>query len=203
MNLFERAKNILLSPKTEWEVIKAESSTTSGLFTQYVLILAAIPAIATFIGHSIIGVSLGPFGSFKVPMSNGILYAVLQYVFTLVGVYVAAFVVDALAPSFGSSKDMIASMKVVVYSWTAAWVAGIFAIIPAISILGILGLYSFYLLYLGLKIVKDTPQDKLVGYFIVTIIVLIIIYFIIGYLVTAIALPNYYNEIMKGMNLGN
>lgn len=203
MNLYERAKNILLSPKTEWEVIKAESSTTSGLFTQYVLILAAIPAIATFIGHSIIGVSLGPFGSFKVPMSNGILYAVLQYVFTLVGVYVAAFVVDALAPSFGSSKDMIASMKVVVYSWTAAWVAGIFAIIPAISILGILGLYSFYLLYLGLKIVKDTPQDKLVGYFIVTIIVLIIIYFIIGYLVTAIALPNYYNEIMKGMNLGN
>ncbi len=203
MNLFERAKNILVTPKTEWEVIKTESSTTSELFTQYVLILAAIPAVATFIGHSIIGVSLGPFGSFKVPMGNGILYAVLQYVFTLIGVYVAAFVVDALAPSFGSTKDMIASMKVIVYSWTAAWIAGIFAIIPAIAILGILGLYSFYLLYLGLKIVKDTPQDKLVGYFVVTIIVLIIIYFIIGYIVTAIAMPNYYDEIMKGMNLGN
>lgn len=203
MNLFERAKNILVSPKTEWEVIKTEPSTTSQLFTQYVLILAAIPAVATFIGHSLIGVSLGPFGSFKIPMGNGILYAVLQYVFTLVGVYVAAFVVDALAPSFGSTKDMIASMKVIVYSWTAAWVAGIFAIIPTIAILGILGLYSFYLLYLGLKIVKDTPQDKLVGYVVVTIIVLIIIYFIIGYIVTAIAMPNYYNEIMKGMNLGN
>lgn len=203
MNLFERAKNILVTPKTEWEVIKTESSTTSQLFTQYVLILAAIPAVATFIGHSIIGVSLGPFGSFKVPMGNGILYAVLQYVFTLVGVYVAAFVVDALAPSFGSTKDMIASMKVIVYSWTAAWIAGIFAIIPTIAILGILGLYSFYLLYLGLKIVKDTPQDKLVGYLVVTIVVLIIIYFVIGYIVTAIAMPNYYNEIMKGMNLGN
>ncbi len=203
MNLFERAKNILVTPKTEWEVIKGEQATVADLFTKYAMILAAIPAIATFIGQSIVGVSLGPFGSFKIPMGNGILYAVLQYVFTLVGVYLAAFVVDALAPSFGSTKDMVASLKVVVYSWTAAWIAGIFGIIPTISILGILGLYSIYLLYLGLKVVKDTPQDKLVGYVVVVIIVLIIIYFVIGYLVTAIAMPNYYNELMKGMNLGN
>lgn len=203
MNLFERAKNILVTPKTEWEVIKGEQATVADLFTKYAMILAAIPAIATFIGQSIVGVSLGPFGSFKIPMGNGILYAVLQYVFTLVGVYLAAFVVDALAPSFGSTKDMVASLKVVVYSWTAAWIAGIFGIIPTIAILGILGLYSIYLLYLGLKVVKDTPQDKLVGYVVVAIIVLIVIYFVKGAIVTAIAMPNYYNELMKGMNLGN
>lgn len=203
MNLFERAKNILVTPKTEWEVIKGEQATVADLFTKYAMILAAIPAIATFIGQSIVGVSLGPFGSFKIPMGNGILYAVLDYVLTLVSVYLSAFIVDALAPSFGSTKDMVASLKVVVYSWTAAWIAGIFGIIPTIAILGILGLYSIYLLYLGLKVVKDTPQDKLVGYVVVAIIVLIVIYFVKGAIVTAIAMPNYYNELMKGMNLGN
>jgi hypothetical protein len=201
MNLFERAKNILVTPKTEWEVIKSEQSTTSDLFTKYVLILAAIPAVATFIGQTLVGVSLGPFGSYKLSMSDGILYAVVQYVLTIVGVYLAAFVVDALAPSFGSTKDMVASLKVVVYSWTAAWIAGIFSIIPVLGILGLLGLYSFYLLYLGLKIVKDTPQDKLVGYLVVTIIVMIVIYFIIGAVVSAIAMPKGL-DMLKNFDMG-
>jgi hypothetical protein len=204
MNLFDRAKNILITPKTEWEVIKGEPATTADLFTKYVMILAAIPAIAAFIGQSLVGDSLGPFGSYKLPIGDGLLYAVLQYVLTLVGVYAAAFVVDALAPSFGSTKDMIASLKVVVYSYTAAWIAGIFGIIPVLGILGLLGLYSLYLLYLGLKIVKDTPQDKLVGYVVVTIIVLIVIYFIIGAVVTAIAMPKIGGlEGLKNLNFGN
>ena len=38
MNLFERAKNIIVTPKTEWEVIKGEQSSASDLFTKYVLI---------------------------------------------------------------------------------------------------------------------------------------------------------------------
>jgi hypothetical protein len=202
MNLFERAKNILITPKTEWEVIKVEQATTADLFTKYVIILAAIPAIASFIGKSIVGISLGPFGSYKLPMSDGLLFAVLQYVLTIVGVYAAAFIVDALAPSFGSTKDMVASLKVVVYSWTAAWIAGIFGIIPVLGILGILGLYSLYLLYLGLKIVKETPQDKLVGYVVVTIIVLIVIYFIIGAIVAAIALPKLGLEGLGNFDLG-
>ncbi len=204
MNLFDRAKNILVSPKTEWEVIKGEQTSVSDLFTKYAMILAAIPVIATFIGQSFIGISLGPFGSFKVPVGNGILYAVVQYILTLVGVYISALVIDALAPSFGSTKDMVASLKVVVFSWTAAWVAGIFGIIPTLAILGILGLYSLYLLYLGLKIVKDTPQDKLVGYLVVSIIVLIVIYFVIGAIVAAIALPSMGGlEGLKNFDFGN
>jgi len=42
MNLVDRAKNIMLNPKQEWEVVKAESITTQELYTKYSLILAAI-----------------------------------------------------------------------------------------------------------------------------------------------------------------
>jgi hypothetical protein len=190
MNLVERAKNILVTPKTEWEVIKNEQSTTAELFTKYAMILALIPVVATFIGQSLIGVSLGPFGSFKVPVSNGIIYAVVYYVLSLAGVYLVAFVIDALAPTFGATKNMLASLKVAVYSYTAAWIAGIFGIIPVLGILGLVGLYSLYLMYLGLKIVKETPQDKLLGYFILVIVIVIVIYFIIGWIVAAITLPS-------------
>jgi hypothetical protein len=198
MNLFERAKNILVSPKTEWEVIKNEQSTVADLFTKYALILALIPAVAGFIGQSFIGVSLGPFGSFKVPIVNGLIYAVLYYVLSLAGIYLVAFIVDALAPSFGATKDIVSSLKVVVYSYTAVWVAGIFQIIPVLAILGILGLYSLYLLYLGLNIVKGSPSDKVVGYTVVVIIITIVIYFIIGAIVGAIALGGIMMSGMRG-----
>jgi hypothetical protein len=198
MNLFERAKNILVSPKTEWEVIKNEQSTVADLFTKYALILALIPAVAGFIGQSFIGISLGPFGSFKVPIVNGLIYAVLYYVLSLAGIYLVAFIVDALAPSFGATKDMVSSLKVVVYSYTAVWVAGIFQIIPVLAILGILGLYSLYLLYLGLNIVKGSPSDKVVGYTVVVIIITIVIYFIIGAIVGAIALGGIMMSGMRG-----
>jgi hypothetical protein len=96
---------------------------------------------------------------------------------------------------------MEASLKVAVYSYTAAWIAGIFGVIPILGILGILGLYSLYLMYLGLKIVKDTPQDKLVGYLVVIIIIAIVVYFVIGMIVAAIALPSFGLDSLKGFDL--
>ena len=195
---------LLITPKTEWEVIKNEQTSTADLFTKYVMILALIPVIATFIGQSLIGISLGPFGSYKVPVSNGLIYAVVYYILSIAGVYLVAFIIDALAPSFGSTKNMDASLKVAVYSYTAAWIAGIFSIIPILGILGILGLYSLYLMYLGLKIVKDTPQDKLVGYLVVVIIIAIVVYFVIGMIVAAIALPSFGSlDSIKGLDFGN
>jgi hypothetical protein len=203
MSLVERAKNILMTPKTEWEVIKNEAASVGELFTKYAMILAAIPVIATFIGQSLIGINLGFLGSYKIPIGNALTYAALYYILALVGVYVIAFIIDALAPSFGASKDMIASLKVSVYSSTAAWVVGIFSIIPALSILGILGLYSLYLMYLGLKIVKTPPEDKLIGYFIVVIIVAVIVYFVIGMIVAAVALPSMGLDGLKNFKLGD
>ena len=205
MNLVDRAKNILITPKTEWEVIKNEQSSAADLFTKYAMILALIPIIATFIGQSLIGISLGPFGSYKIPVTNGLIYAVVYYLLSLAGIYLIAFIIDALAPSFGSTKNMDASLKVAVYSYTAAWIAGIFGVIPILGILGLIGAaYSLYLMYLGLKIVKDTPQDKLVGYIIVVIIIAIVVYFVIGMIVTAIALPSFGSlDSLKGFNLGN
>lgn len=199
MNLFERVKNILISPKTEWEVIKNEQSTVADLFTKYALILALIPVIAGFIGQSLVGISLGPFGSFKVPIVNGLIYAVLYYILNLAGIYLVAFIVDALAPSFGATKDMLSSLKVVIYSYTAVWVAGIFQILPMIAILGIVGLYSLYLLYLGLNIVKGSPADKVLGYTVVVVIITIVIYFVIAAIVGAIALGGVMMGAMQNM----
>jgi len=191
MNLVERAKNIMFNPKQEWEVIKTESVTIGDLFTKYAIILAAIPAVAGFIGYTLFGLSWG-FGTIKIPVGASLTWAVITYVTALIGVFIISFIIDALAPSFGSTKDMVASTKVVVYGYTPGWVAGVFYILPSLGIIvALAGIYGLVLMYMGLQKVKDVPQDKMPIYFIVVIVVAIIVYVVMGLIVTSVAFGDY------------
>ena len=62
MSLVERAKNILMTPKTEWEVIKNEAASVGELFTKYAMIFALITVVATLIGKTRVGVNWGMLG---------------------------------------------------------------------------------------------------------------------------------------------
>ena len=164
MSLMERAKNIVLQPKTEWPVIDAEQTSTGALYTGYIIPLAAIGPIAQIIGWSVFGMSLPFVGTFRIPIGYAVRTAVITYVASLIGTFVLALIIDALAPTFGGQKNQMQALKVAAYSSTAAWLAGIFGIIPALAILGLLGLYSLYLLFLGLPILMKAPEDKAMGY---------------------------------------
>jgi hypothetical protein len=93
-----------------------------------------------------------------------------------------AFIADLLAPSFDGQKNLNQALKLTAYAMTAAWVAGIFAIIPVLgwllSLLG--GLYSLYLFYLGVPLLMKVPAAKAVGYTVVVVITAIIISLIFG-----------------------
>ncbi|MEP7226808.1 MAG: Yip1 family protein [Gemmatimonadales bacterium] len=175
MNLVERVKRILLSPQTEWEVIDAEPTTPAELYTRYIVLLAAIGPVSQLIGFSVFG-----FMGYRVPIGTAITYALATYILTLIGTYVLALVIDALSPSFGGKRSQIQALKVAAYSSTATWVAGIFALIPALSVLSIVGLYSLYLLYLGLPTLMKAPKEKALGYTVVVIVAAIVIFVAIG-----------------------
>jgi len=181
MNLIDRAKNIMLSPKTEWEAVSNEEPNVQQILISYVLPLALIPAVAILIGWGVIG--MWGFTSFN----YGIAVALVQLLNAFIAVLVTSFVIDALAPSFGSEKNYGRALQLVAYSMTPVWVAGIFNIIPTIGWLGsLIGLYGLYLLYLGIVPMMKTPEDKRVGYLIVSIIILLVVYFVIAAILTAI-----------------
>lgn len=180
MNLVERVKRILLSPRTEWEVIDAEPTTTVELYTRYIAPLAAITPIAQLIGYSVFGVSVPFVGTYRVPIGSAITQAIVTYVLTLALTYVLALIIDALAPTFNGQRSQIQALKLAAYSLTASWVAGIFALVPGLRILTLLGLYSLYLLYLGLPVLMKTPREKAMGYTAVVILAAIILAMITG-----------------------
>jgi hypothetical protein len=181
MNVTDRAKRLVLQPKQEWQVIATEATTTGQLYTNYIMPLAAIRPIASIIGMSLFGITVPFVGTYRVPIGTAITHSIISYVFTLAGIFILALIIDALAPSFLGEKSQIQALKVAAYSCTAAWLGGIFSLIPSISILAIIpGIYSLYLLYLGLPVLMKSPQDKALGYTIVVLIVAIVIFLLIG-----------------------
>ena len=187
IDLVDRAKNMILAPKQEWELIEREQYEVKDLYTNYVMILAAIPAVAGFIGFSI--VPLGGFLSkYGIPIPSGIAHMVLDYLFGLGSVYVLALIIDAFAPTFDGEKNMLQAMKLAVFSSTAAWLAGIFFILPALSILYLLALYSLYLLYLGLPLLMNVREDKHAPYFVVICVMTLVIN-VVARGLTALTIP--------------
>ena len=183
MNLVERAKNMIVSPKTEWNAVAAEEPNIQQILIGYVLPLALIPTLAAIIGWGAIGI-LG-FTSF----TYGIAMGLVQLINAFLSVLVAGFVIDALAGSFSSTKNMGRAVQLVAYSMTPIWVFGILNIIPAIGWLSfLLGLYSLYLIYLGLTPLMKTPEDKKAVYMIVSIVILVAVYWIISIILTSILL---------------
>jgi hypothetical protein len=175
-NLIERAKAILLSPKPTWVTIKGETTTVGQVYTGFLVPLAAIPAGAMLIRHVL-------FGSFH-SLGRALLGAILSYALTLLSVFIAGKVIDALAPSFGAIKSNLNAFRVAAYSWTPALIAGILGIIPFLAPLGLLaGLYGIYLLYLGVLILMACPPAKAVVYTIVCVVVMFVLFAVTGAIV--------------------
>ncbi|KTT27502.1 Yip1 family protein [Pseudacidovorax intermedius] len=184
MNLVQRVQDILLRPKRTWPEIAAESTDTATLYRDYLLILAVIPAVADFIGLSIIGA--GVFGvRFRMPIVSGLMQAIVSYVLSLVMVYVLALIVNALAPSFGGRRSPIQALKLVAYASTAGFVGGIFGLLPALAVLGALvGLYSVFLFYIGVPVLMECPAEKALVYTVVFALCAIVASVVVGALLS-------------------
>jgi putative flippase GtrA len=184
-----RAKGMLLSPRSEWPVAAAEPETVGGLYSGYILWLAAIPSVVSLIASTLIGVSVPFLGTYRVGIDSALTGAVLRYALTLIIVYVIALIVDALAPTFGAEKNRTQALKAVAYSYTAFWVISIVGIIPGLALLGALvgGIYSIYLLNMGLPFTMKCPADKAVGYTAVTVLITIVVSIGLGFVVGSVA----------------
>lgn len=184
--LIDKVKAILLKPKEEWPKIAADPATAGDVVTRYAIPLIAIGPIASFIGGQIFG--YGAFGfSYRPSLVAGLTGAVVQFVTALVALVVVTLVADFLAPKFGGEANRRQALKWVAFSCTAAWVGGVFGLIPGLALLGtLLGLYSLYLLYLGAVPMMKVPEDKAIGYTAVTVVAAIVLFWVASAVTAAV-----------------
>jgi hypothetical protein len=167
-----------------------ETPNANQIITGYVLPLAGAAALAAFIGYAFVGINM--FGVRVAGIDWGIYQALTILIGAFVSVYLAALIIDALAPSFQSEKNFNRSLQLVAYSFTPAWLGGLLALIPSLAFIGSLfGLYSLYLLYIGLPKLKKTPVDKQTGYFVVSLVVCLVVYMAVAWILSSILMRTF------------
>lgn len=159
-----RARDMLLRPGATWHAVAQEDDSIARICKEYLIYLAAVPAVAGFIGQSLVGV--GAFGvTVRVPIVQGLVSMVVGYVLTLALVYVMALAASALAPRFQGQAHMSSAFKLLVYGATAGMLGGVFSLLPSLAMLGLVAaLYSIYLIYQGAPVLMRVPTGKAVGY---------------------------------------
>jgi hypothetical protein len=172
-NIAERARRILGNPRGEWVKIAAEPATVQSLYTNWIMVLAAIGPIALLL-------SMHP-----------LQVAVAQYVRSLITTFVLALVVDALAPSFGGTKDFTASLKLTAYSYTAAWLAGVFNLLGTLGDIVILiaTLYTLYTFLVGAPLLNRSSPDKAVPFTLVVVLCAVVLFFLARFAFTGMLAP--------------
>lgn len=185
--LIGRVKDILLKPGETWDVIDREPATIGGLYRSYIIPLAAIPAVAAFIGMLVFGVGVPGLVTIRPSPIWLAVQMIVSYGLSLAMCYVLALVIEALAPNFGGVKDRTQAFKLAAYAPTASWVAGIFALVPMLALIALLGaLYSLFLLFKGLPKLMKTPEDKALPYTAVVIVVAIVVSLVFGMITSSI-----------------
>ncbi len=183
--MIDRIKAILLKPREEWPRIDAEPASIAGIVTGWVLPLAAVGPLAGLIGSQLFGYSVLGI-TYKPTIAVAASTAAAAYVMAVIGAIVLAQIINALAPSFGATKDSVQAMKVAAYASTASYLAGVFQAIPALGFLGLAGLYSLYLFWIGLPLLMKAPAERGSSYALVTIAAAILVYIVMGAIAAAL-----------------
>lgn len=203
MSIVDRAKNIILKPTDEWNVIANEPATVGGLFTGYAIILAAIPLISAVLFTGVLGLSAAGMGGLggggmAMGVSAVIGLAVIGYVLSLITLYLMSLIVNAVSPSFNGKSDMVQSTKLMTYASTPTWVAGLVSWIPIIGALISLGAiaYVVYLIYLGLKPVLGVPQEKVAGFTVVIVLIYIVLSLVVSGILVGLLFSTFFGSAM-------
>ena len=205
MSIVDRAKNILMTPADEWNVISAEPATVGGLFTGYAMILAAIPVIAAIVFTGLLGMSaagLGGLGGGTVAMGFTAIagMSVIGYVLSLITLYLMSMIVNAVSPSFNGKSDIVQSTKLMTYASTPTWAAGLVSWIPILG--GLISLasiaYVVYLIYLGLKPVLGVPQEKVAGFTVVIVLIYIVLSLVVSGIIVGLLFSTFFGSAMMG-----
>jgi len=183
--ILELVRGLFSAPKASLAKVEVENKSINQIYKQYLLILVALPAIGTFIGTSIVGMSIPFVGTYRVPFFSGLISQIIYYFLMLGMVYVYALVLQKVAASFGGNNSLQKSFQLVAFSMVPVFVGGILNVVPMLGLLGILfAVFTLYLFYLGIPLFTGVEEAKRLLVFIITLVVGLILAVIISMIVS-------------------
>ena len=175
---FDRLVKMFTAPDEYWDEVMDEPGDLQSLLVPQMLILAAIPAVATLLGMSIRLAFILP--------AMGLLAAIISGALTFglnLGIWLAlGAIINQLAQAFDARKDLGLSFKLAAGAIIPVWLGGSLWVLPIVGhVLGPSGsfaglLYGASLLFRGLPRVNGTPADKALVYTVSAVAILFVLF---------------------------
>jgi hypothetical protein len=164
-SLLRYAGSIIVRPFSTWRAIAAEPISNARLAFGYVLPLALIGPVATFLARRFVGARDG-YVVYRESTNGALGQAAFSLVLALIGLILVALLVDILAPLFGAGRSFGKALRVTAFAYTPVWIAAITVLVPRIGNLQVGGLqllalaYEIVLLHAGLAAVMGVSPKK-------------------------------------------
>jgi len=154
---------LFTDPVSEWEKIREEQKTKSK-GVGFIFLLAAIPAIAGYIGTTQVGWRIGVGDPVRITGESAISIAIIFYVAMIVGVFSIGWVIHLLGKAYEVVKPLPLCIALAAYTATPLFMIGVMIVYPVLWLNMVLGLpalaYTVYLLYSGLPVMMEIPAER-------------------------------------------
>jgi len=155
---------LFIHPKKEWQAIHDSECSVTRCYLSYVLILAAIPPVAGYLGTTQFGWQFGAREAVKLAPQSAMIIAVAYYLIMLVGVFTMGLIIQRMGQAYGTEQPLSRTVTLAAYTATPLFLIGIFELLPILWVNFLVGLpalgYSVVLLYTGLPIMMGISEEK-------------------------------------------
>ncbi len=192
---------LLSHPQKEWAAIREEPCTIGKCYLSHVVLLAAIPPLAAFIGSTQVGWRVGFGDPVKLTTGSAAQIAVAFYLAMLVGVFIMGKAIHWMAQNWEVKPELSKCVVLAAYTATPLFLAGLMAFYPVLWINMLVGLaalaYTVYLLYTGIPVVMGVSREQ--GFLFATAVLTFGMVMLIGMLAVTVLLwghglaPSYTN----------
>jgi hypothetical protein len=173
------AKDVLMTQNAEWTRVMSEENDKQSLI-RYGMTLLVIAYALVFLLTLVSPTGMG--GFVGISTTYLITMVIVEFVIAIASLYFIPMILAAIAPSFGGKNDALNALKLFVFAGTASWVGMAFSKIPYLGVLIMIAgaVYAIFLFWSHVAEAMSIPAEKKVGYVVVSVLVLAVIYIVIG-----------------------
>ena len=155
---------LFTDPTREWEQIRDQYKSSDRASIGHIFILAAIPAVAGYIGTTQVGWRIGVGDPIKITSDSAIMIAIIFYFAMIVGTFTIGWVIHLLGKAYELEKPLPLCIALAAFTATPLFLIGMIIIYPVMWLNLMLGLpalaYTVYLLYSGVPIMMEIPAER-------------------------------------------
>ena len=169
--IYNRVKNILLTPSEEWKRIQLESYSKKEVLRGFAIPLLILIFICSVAGN-IIFLSRESFS-----IGYDIASAVKTFIVIYFSIYISSLIINEITPSFNSIKNPDKVFQLVIYSYTAFFIMTAFSsLLQPLGIIQVFAIYSIYVFWMGCETLLGTPEDNKVGFVVVSNLIILLVF---------------------------